>query len=154
MINTEQISPPHSINAEQAILGGLMLDNDRWDDIATIVSADRFYSRPHGVIFSAMQKLLLQNKPIDLITLAESMEQQGTLEQCGGFAYLAELSKNTPSAANIVAYAEYVANYGQKRQLLALGHDLVGQASDVRTELATLLDDAERRIFAIAEQPT
>lgn len=91
MNNTEQISPPHSISAEQAVLGGLMLDNDRWDDIATIVSADRFYSRPHGVIFSAMQTLLLQNKPIDLITLAESMEQQGTLEQCGGFAYLAEL---------------------------------------------------------------
>ena len=81
-----------------------MLDNDRWDNIATIVSADCFYSRPHGVIFSAMQMLLFQNKPIDLITLAESMEQQGTLEQCGGFAYLAELSKNTPSAANIVAY--------------------------------------------------
>lgn len=108
MHNAEQISPPHSLSAEQAVLGGLMLDNDRWDDIATIVSADRFYSRPHSVIFSAMQTLLLQNKPVDLITLAESMEQQGTLEQCGGFAYLAELSKNTPSAANIVAYAEYV----------------------------------------------
>lgn len=143
MNNAEQISPPHSISAEQAVLGGLMLDNDRWDDIATIVSADRFYSRPHGVIFSAMQTLLLQNKPIDLITLAESMEQQGTLEQCGGFAYLAELSKNTPSAANIVAYAEYVASYGQKRQLLELGHDLVGQASDARSDLMVLLDEAE-----------
>lgn len=152
MNNAEQIAPPHSISAEQAVLGGLMLDNDRWDDIATIVCAERFYSRPHGVIFSAMQTLLLQNKPIDLITLAESMEQQGTLEQCGGFAYLAELSKNTPSAANIVAYAEYVASYGQKRQLLQLGHDLVGQASDARSDLAVLLDEAERRIFAIAEQ--
>ncbi|EAR5802141.1 replicative DNA helicase [Salmonella enterica] len=152
MNNVEQIAPPHSISAEQAVLGGLMLNNDRWDDIATIISAERFYSRSHGVIFSAMQTLLLQNKPIDLITLAESMEQQGTLEQCGGFAYLAELSKNTPSAANIVAYAEYVTSYGQKRQLLELGHDLVGQASDVRTDLAALLDEAERRIFAIAEQ--
>ena len=152
MNNIEQISPPHSISAEQAVLGSLMLDNDRWDDIATIVSADRFYSRPHGVIFSAMQALLLQNKPIDLITLAESMEQQGTLEQCGGFAYLAELSKNTPSAANIVAYAEYVASYGQKRQLLELGHDLVVQAGDARSDLMVLLDEAERRIFAIAEQ--
>ena len=152
MNNPEQILPPHSVSAEQAVLGGLMLDNDRWDDIATIVSADRFYSRPHGVIFSAMQTLLLQNKPIDLITLAESMEQQGTLEQCGGFAYLAELSKNTPSAANIVAYAEYVASYGQKRQLLALGHDLVGQASDARSDLMVLLEEAERRLFAIAEQ--
>lgn len=152
MTNAEKISPPHSINAEQAVLGGLMLDNDRWDDIATLVSAERFYVRTHGVIFSAMQTLILNNKPIDLITLAESMEQKGTLEQCGGFAYLAELSKNTPSAANIVAYAEYVASYGQKRQLLELGHDLVHHASDIRTDLAALLEDAERRMFAIAEQ--
>ncbi|PLR35058.1 replicative DNA helicase [Chimaeribacter californicus] len=143
---------PHSLDAEQSVLGGLMLDNDRWDDIATIVSAGSFYSRPHGLIFTAMQTLLTQGKPIDLITLSEAMEQQGTLEQCGGFAYLAELAKNTPSAANIVAYAEYVASYGQKRQLLALGHDVIRQAGDVRSDLATLLEETEQRLFTIAEQ--
>ncbi|CFQ34457.1 SPI-7-type island replicative DNA helicase [Yersinia bercovieri] len=144
--------PPHSVEAEQSVLGGLMLDNDRWDDIATVISAESFFSRPHQLIFSAMKKLLEQGKPIDLITVTESIEQQGQLEQAGGFAYLAELSKNTPSAANVVAYAEYVASYGQKRQLLSLGHDLVGQASDARTDLAKLLEDTERRLFSIEEQ--
>jgi replicative DNA helicase len=124
--------PPHSLEAEQSVLGGLMLDNDRWDDIATVISAESFFSRPHQLIFSAMNSLIEKGKPIDLITVSESIEQQGQLEHTGGFAYLAELSKNTPSAANVVAYAEYVASYGQKRQLLAPGHDLVGQASDVR----------------------
>lgn len=151
MDNVERcMIPPHSIEAEQSVLGGLMLDNDRWDDIATIVSADSFFSRPHRLIFIAMQALLSQGKPIDLITVSESMEQQGALEQCGGFAYLAELSKNTPSAANIVAYAEYVASYGQKRQLLALGHDLAGQAADVRSDVVVLMEKAEQRLFEIA----
>ena len=144
--------PPHSLEAEQSVLGGLMLDNDRWDDIATVISAESFFSRPHQLIFSAMKTLIEKGKPIDLITVSESIEQQGQLEHTGGFAYLAELSKNTPSAANVVAYAEYVASYGQKRQLLALGHDLVGQASDVRTDMATLLEEAERRLFGIGEQ--
>lgn len=144
--------PPHSVEAEQSVLGGLMLDNDRWDDIATVISAESFFSRPHQLIFSAMKTLLEQGKPIDLITVTESIEQQGQLEQAGGFAYLAELSKNTPSAANVVAYAEYVASYGQKRQLLSLGHELVGQASDARTDLAKLLEDTERRLFSIGEQ--
>ncbi|HEJ9661897.1 replicative DNA helicase [Proteus mirabilis] len=152
MINQKQKLPPHSIHAEQAILGGLILDNERWDDISSIISADYFYSRSHKIIFSAIQSLFQQNKPVDLITLTESMEQQSILNQCGGFGYLAELSKNTPSSANIVAYAEHVANYSQKRQLLALGHELVTQASDVSCDLSGLLEQAEQRIFNITEQ--
>ncbi|HDG7411140.1 TPA: replicative DNA helicase [Klebsiella pneumoniae] len=152
MNNAQRLLPPHSIESEQSVLGGLMLDNDRWDDIATIVSADNFYVRLHQLIFNAMHDLLMQGKPVDLITLSEHLEQRGVLEQVGGFAYLAEMSKNTPSAANIVAYAEYVASYGRQRQLLALGHDIVGQAGDVRTDVAMLIDDIEQRLFAIAEQ--
>lgn len=152
MINQKQKLPPHSIHAEQAILGGLILDNERWDDISSIISADYFYSRSHKIIFSAIQSLFQQNKPVDLITLTELMEQQSILNQCGGFGYLAELSKNTPSSANIVAYAEHVANYSQKRQLLALGHELVTQASDVSCDLSGLLEQAEQRIFNITEQ--
>lgn len=144
-------SPPHSIDSEQSVLGSLMLENERWDDISPLISADSFYSHQHRVIFKAMQTLVENDQPIDLITLTEAMERQGTLEQCGGFAYLAELSKNTPSAANIIAYATYVASYSQKRQLLALGHDLVGQASDVRSDLTTVIEGAEHRLFAIAE---
>lgn len=152
MSDTVQYLPPHSLSAEQAVIGGLMLDNDRWDDIATLITAAHFYTRANGLIFSAIQALLTDNKPADLVTLTAFMEQQGTLDQCGGFAYLAEVSKNTPSAANIVAYAEYVAGYHQKRHLLALGHDLTEQAVDPRTDLVVLLADAEQRLFAIAEQ--
>ena len=100
--------PPHSIEAEQSVLGGLMLDNERWDDVAERVVAEDFYTRPHRHIFTEMHRLQEMSKPIDLITLAESLEQQGQLDSVGGFAYLAELSKNTPSAANISAYADIV----------------------------------------------
>lgn len=152
MSDTAQRLPPNSLSAEQAVIGGLMLDNDRWDDIATLITAAHFYTRANGLIFSAIQALLTDNKPADLVTLTAFLEQLGTLDQCGGFAYLAEVSKNTPSAANIVVYAEYVAGYHQKRHLLALGHDLTELAADPRTDLAVLLADAEQRLFAITEQ--
>ncbi len=100
--------PPHSLEAEQSVLGGLMLDNERWDNVAERVVANDFFSRPHRLIFTEMQRLLEMSKPIDLITLSESLEQKGELDSVGGFAYLAELSKNTPSAANIGAYADIV----------------------------------------------
>uniref|UniRef100_UPI002934C83A DnaB-like helicase N-terminal domain-containing protein n=1 Tax=Klebsiella pneumoniae TaxID=573 RepID=UPI002934C83A len=88
MNNAQRLLPPHSIESEQSVLGGLMLDNDRWDDIATIVSADNFYVRPHQLIFNAMHDLLMQGKPVDLITLSEHLEQRGVLEQVGGFALM------------------------------------------------------------------
>lgn len=87
--------PPHSLEAEQSVLGGLMLDNERWDNVAERVVANDFFSRPHRLIFTEMQRLLEMSKPIDLITLSESLEQKGELDSVGGFAYLAELSKNT-----------------------------------------------------------
>lgn len=85
--------PPHSIEAEQSVLGGLMLDNERWDDVAERVVAEDFYTRPHRHIFTEMGRLQESGSPIDLITLAESLERQGQLDSVGGFAYLAELSK-------------------------------------------------------------
>ncbi|WP_158784749.1 DnaB-like helicase C-terminal domain-containing protein [Pantoea sp. BAV 3049] len=99
--------PPHSLDAEQAVLGGLMLDGgeERTQKVLNILKPESFYNKSHGGIYEAMRDLLKRNQPIDLITLSESMEGAGTLKQSGGFAYLAELSKNTPSAANIVNYA-------------------------------------------------
>ncbi|AHG20619.1 DNA helicase [Chania multitudinisentens RB-25] len=151
MRNTEQQRVlPHSWAAEQSVLGGLMLENDRWDDIAPLLTTDSFFSPPHQRIFAVMQALLGRNRPIDLLTVSEELERLEQLELVGGFAYLAELSKNTPSAANIVAYAEYVSTAKQKRQLLALGDDLARQAEDARTDVAELLEQAEQRIFDIA----
>ena len=97
--------PPHSIEAEQSVLGGLMLDNQAFDRVAELVVSQDFYTRTHKLIFEAMEKLVEQSQPIDLITISESLEKNNQLSAVGGFAYLAEIAKNTPSAANIDAYA-------------------------------------------------
>lgn len=151
MSKRKRPQPPHSVEAEQSVLGGLMLDNDRWDDVATQISAQDFFISAHRTIYSHMQTLVEQGNPIDLITLNESLEQQEQLEQVGGFAYLAELSKNTPSAANIIPYAQYIASYGELRQLLLLGNELSGMAGQPRSNVADVLSFAEQKLFAIAQ---
>lgn len=122
--------PPHSIEAEQSVLGGLMLDNERWDDVAERVVADDFYTRPHRHIFTEMARLQESGSPIDLITLAESLERQGQLDSVGGFAYLAELSKNTPSAANISAYADIVRERAVVREMISVANEIAEAGFD------------------------
>lgn len=144
--------PPHSIEAEQSVLGGLMLDNERWDNVSERVVAEDFFNRSHRLVFSEMQRLLEAGQPIDLITLSESLETRGELEIAGGFAYLAELAKNTPSAANIGAYADIVRERAVVREMISVanqiadaGYDPQGRNSD------ELLDFAESNVFKIAE---
>lgn len=148
-------TPPQSIEAEQSVLGGLMLDNQRWDDVAEIISEQDFSSRPHRSIFSAMRSLVANQFPIDLITLAEHIENEGEgkLDSLGGFAYLAELSKNTPSAANIIAYAQIVRERAVIREMIKVANEITeaGYNPEGRTS-DELLDLAESRIFQIAEQ--
>ena len=151
MSKRKRAQPPHSVEAEQSVLGGLMLDNDRWDDVTTQISAQDFFISAHRTIYSHMQALVEQGNPIDLITLSESLEQQEQLEQVGGFAYLAVLSKNTPSAANIIPYAQYIASYGELRQLLLLGNELSDMAGQPRSNVADVLNFAEQKLFAIAQ---
>ena len=122
--------PPHSLEAEQSVLGGLMLDNERWDNVAERVVANDFFSRPHRLIFTEMQRLLEMSKPIDLITLSESLEQKGELDSVGGFAYLAELSKNTPSAANIGAYADIVRERAVVREMISVANEIADAGYD------------------------
>ena len=147
-------TPPQSIEAEQSVLGGLMLENQRWDDVAEIVSEQDFSSRPHRSIFSAMRSLVANQFPIDLITLAEHIENEGEgkLDSLGGFAYLAELSKNTPSAANIIAYAQIVRERAVIREMIKVANEITeaGYNPEGRTS-DELLDLAESRIFQIAE---
>ncbi|UDG81278.1 Replicative DNA helicase [Candidatus Profftia lariciata] len=144
--------PPHSLEAEQSVLGGLMLDNAHWDDVTKYLIANDFYSRPHRIIFTEMQHLLEINKPIDLITLSESLEQRDILESVGGFAYLAELSKNTPSTANISAYADIVRERAIVREIIIVANEIADASyiSQGRTS-EELLDFAESRVFHIAE---
>ena len=144
--------PPHSIEAEQSVLGGLMLDNQRWDDVAERVVTEDFYTRPHRHIFTEMARLQEMGKPIDLITLAESLELQGQLDTAGGFAYLAELSKNTPSAANISAYADIVRERAVVRDMISVANEIAEAGFDPQGRNSDeLLDLAESRVFKIAE---
>ncbi|HHT2833908.1 TPA: replicative DNA helicase [Klebsiella aerogenes] len=151
MVDTK--APPNSIEAEQAVLGGLMLDNQRWDDIADILTCHDFYSRAHAVIWNVMVELSEQGLPMDLITLSEKMEIEGALDSSGGFAYLAELSKNTPSAANIRAYAEIVRERAVVRELVSAANQIAdaGYTPQGR-DSSSLLDMAESLIFGITEK--
>ncbi|MGB9096374.1 replicative DNA helicase [Erwinia sp.] len=144
--------PPHSLEAEQSVLGGLMLDNERWDNVSERVVALDFFSRPHRMIFSEMQRLLELGKPIDLITLSESLETKSELNLVGGFAYLAELSKNTPSAANIGAYADIVRERAVVREMISVANEIADAGYDPQGRTSEdLLDLAESRVFQIAE---
>ena len=145
--------PPHSIEAEQSVLGGLMLDNNAWDRVAEKVVKDDFYLRQHKDIFAAMAALMVQNNPIDLITVSEALEKDKRLEDVGGFAYLGEIAKNTPSAANIVAYAEIVRERAVVRELIGTANEVADACYNPEGRSSEeLLDFAESRVFKIAEQ--
>ncbi|MGR5149850.1 replicative DNA helicase [Photobacterium alginatilyticum] len=147
--------PPHSLEAEQSVLGGLMLDNEKWDTVAEKVVPKDFYSRPHRIIFEGVSVLLESGQPLDLITLSEQLERSDQLEDVGGFAYLAELAKNTPSAANISAYAEIVRERALVRDMIGVANEIADAGYDPQGRTSEdLLDMAESKVFAIAEQRT
>ncbi|HGE6007896.1 TPA: replicative DNA helicase [Vibrio cholerae] len=147
--------PPHSLEAEQSVIGGLLLDNERWDTVSEHVMTQDFYSRPHRLIFDGVKSILEAGKPLDLITLSEYLEQREQLEDVGGFAYLADLAKNTPSAANINAYAEIVAERALVRNLIGIANEIADAGYDPQGRNAEdLLDLAESKVFAIAEART
>ncbi|HDZ9164011.1 TPA: replicative DNA helicase [Vibrio cholerae] len=147
--------PPHSLEAEQSVIGGLLLDNERWDTVSEHVMTQDFYSRPHRLIFEGVKSILEAGKPLDLITLSEYLEQREQLEDVGGFAYLADLAKNTPSAANINAYAEIVAERALVRNLIGVANEIADAGYDPQGRNAEdLLDLAESKVFAIAEART
>lgn len=150
-MTTQPLPAPHATDAEQAVLGGLMLDNDRWDDIVLLLAPDDFYHGAHRFIWRAIAELAAQDTPFDLITLSGLLESRGQLSQAGEFAYLAELSKNTPSAANIVAYARIVAEKSRLRQLQQLGQMLTADAQAHNADATTLTGRAEASLFALAE---
>ena len=145
--------PPHSIEAEQSVLGGLMLDNQAYDRVAELVVSQDFYTRTHKLIFEAMTELAELGDPIDLITISESLEKNNKLAGIGGFAYLAEIAKNTPSAANIDAYANIVRERAVVREMIGVANEIAeaGFNTEGRTS-HDLLDFAESKVFKIAEQ--
>ena len=145
--------PPHSMEAEQSVLGGLMLDNEAWEIIADLVNEKDFYRHDHALIFRAIAALSEDDKPYDVVTISDWLEQRNELDNIGGLAYLGILANDTPTAVNIKAYAEIVREYSVLRNLIQVGHDITNTAynADGRTS-RDLLDEAERLVFQIAEQ--
>jgi replicative DNA helicase len=144
--------PPHSIEAEQSLIGGLLIDNPAWDRIADVVRENDFYRDDHKRIFRHIGKLIQRGRPADVVTVYESIEQSNEIDQTGGLAYLAEIANATPSAANVRRYAEIVRERAILRQLVTVGDEIAGQAlNPAGRDVKQLLDDAERKILQIAE---
>ncbi|MFT4045946.1 MAG: replicative DNA helicase [Solimonas sp.] len=143
-------APPYSVEAEQSVLGGLMLENRYWDDISDKLNADDFYREDHQLIFRAIAELASNRKPCDFVTLAEHLKAHGRLNEAGGLAYLGTLANDTPSAANVMAYAEIVRERAVLRALASAGGEIaeLGYRPEGR-EYAELLDLAEQKVFKL-----
>ncbi|MBK7663816.1 MAG: replicative DNA helicase [Sterolibacteriaceae bacterium] len=145
--------PPNSIEAEQSLIGGLLLDNMAWDKIADIVAEFDFYRDDHRRIFRHIARLIEVGRPADVVTVFESLEKSNESEQAGGLAYLGEIANNTPSAANIKRYAEIVRERAILRKLVTAGDEIASSALNPAGRDATqILDEAEAKVFEIAEQ--
>ena len=144
--------PPHSVEAEQSVLGGLLLEASALDKIVDLVTDDDFYRHEHRLIYRQIVRLSEQAKPVDVITVAEALEIAGELDKVGGLPYLGGLAQNVPSAANIRRYGEIVRERSIMRKLAEVGADISGSAyNPAGRDAAELLDEAERKVFEIAE---
>ncbi|ROS01655.1 replicative DNA helicase [Sinobacterium caligoides] len=144
--------PPHSIEAEQSVIGGLMLSADNWDAVNENVGPTDFYRGDHRLIFAAMEELIKAEKPLDIITLSEHLSNRAELDEAGGLGYLGELARNTPSVANIKAYAEIVRERSTRRSLIGAANEIAEACFDPDGRAADeLLEAAERNITKIGE---
>ena len=135
------------------MLGGLMLDNRAWERLADMLVAEDFYRRDHQLIFGAIGELAERGQPCDAVTVSEFLERRAELADAGGLAYLGQLAKDTPSAANVVAYAEIVRERSMLRSLISVGGEIAASAYNPEgRDPGDLVDEAERRVFEIAEK--
>lgn len=145
--------PPHSLEAEQSILGGLMLSNHAWMDVVEVVSESDFYRHEHRLIFRVMTQLTESDTPLDVVTVSEALDKRNQLDEIGGLAYLGELANSTPGIVNIRAYCEIVRERSVLRQLIQVSSEISATAFNTGGRPSReILDEAERRVFAIAEQ--
>ena len=145
--------PPYSLEAEQSVIGGLMLVNRAWDDIADIINEQDFYRHDHGLILRSINALSEEGQPYDVVTVSEWLGARGELDSIGGLAYLSILANDTPTAVNIKAYANIVREYSILRSLIQVGNEISASAynSDGKPS-KQLVDEAERKVFQIADQ--
>jgi replicative DNA helicase len=146
-------TPPHSVEAEQAVLGGLLLDTQAWDQVGDSVATDDFYRSDHRLIFDAIAELVAESKPVDVVTVSERLDRLGKLGDAGGLAYLSTLVRDTPTAANVRAYAIIVRERALLRSLISAGNTIVSSVfSDEGLSTRDLVNLAEQRVFEIAER--
>ena len=144
--------PPNSVEAEQSLIGGLMLDNEAWDKVADVIVATDFYRKDHRLIFAAVAALVEDSQPCDVVTVSEYLDNRNELEASGGLEYLATLANETPGAANARAYARILRERSTLRSLIHAGNEISGNAFTTDGRSATaLVDEAERLVFEIAE---
>ncbi|MCW8932724.1 MAG: replicative DNA helicase [Gammaproteobacteria bacterium] len=145
--------PPHSIDAEQSILGGLLINNDSWDNIASVVNEDDFYRRDHRIIFKAIREQIEEGKPCDVVTISERLESHNEIDDAGGLAYLGSLVNNTPSASNIRAYSDIVRERSVLRKLIQVGNEIADSAFNTEGRKSDdILEAAEKTVFEIADK--
>ena len=144
--------PPQALEAEQSLLGGLLLDNRRWDEVSDEVGTTDFYNRSHRLIYDAVRALQGKNEPADVITVSEWLEQNGKLEDAGGLAYIGTLASNTPSTANILNYARIVRERAILRSLISAANEISETAYSPEGKTPReVLDHAEKLVFDISE---
>ena len=145
--------PPHSTEAEQSVLGGLLLDNLAWDRAADLIGESDFYRWEHRHIYAAIGSLIAASKPADVITVHEVLQSLGKADDCGGLAYLNALAQSVPSAANVRRYAEIVRERAVLRKLITASDEIATAAFNPQgTPVSQILDEAESRIFRIGEE--
>lgn len=145
--------PPYSIEAEQSVLGGLLLDNSAWDRLGDFLKESDFYRFDHRLIFHCIAQLIAESKPADVISVFDALQMSGKADEAGGIDYLNSLARNTPSAANIRHYAQLVRDRSILRQLITVSDEISANAFETKgKEVKQILDEAETNIFAIAEE--
>lgn len=151
-VSNELREPPHSVEAEQSVLGGLMLDRTAWDNVGDVITAEDFYRPDHKLIFESIASLCSEAQPCDPVTVSEHLQRLGKLNDAGGLAYLGSLTRDTPGAANARAYAAIVKERALLRALVTTGGEIASSVWSEEGETAReLVEQAERKIFAIAE---
>ena len=144
--------PPHSIEGESSVLGGLLLDNGAWDRVGDLLVDSDFYRHEHKLIYAAISALINASKPADIITVYEHLQSQGKAEDTGGLMYLNSLAQYVPSAANVRRYAEIVRERSILRKLVAASDEIATNAFNPQGKpVETILDEAEQKIFNIGE---
>jgi len=146
--------PPHSVEAEQSLLGALLLDKDAIVKVGDVVTPDDFYKAAHRAVYEAMLDLYRKREPIDLLSLGTRLEERGALEDVGGRAYLITLSNTVPTAAHVAHYAEIVARKSTLRKLITAATEIAGMGFAEGEEVANVLDTAEQKLFAISQKHT